>query len=295
MWAGNAVVGRIAINSIGPLWLNALRWLLALAILLPLGWRAVATAEARRAIVRRWPYLAILGLVGVGVYNALQYLALRTSTPVNVTLIASSLPVWTLVVGTLAYRVRPGRMQLIGATLSLAGVATVLSRGNLHALTHIHFVQGDLLMLLAVISWSIYSWMLARPPAHMTAVAGPGWNWADFLVVQCLFGLCWAAGGAALGEIVDPSPAPQWSWPLGLAIMFIAVGPSIIAYRCWGLAVAQAGPAVAAIFANLTPLFAAVISAAVIREWPETYHAAAFALIAAGILVSSRSMAKEPD
>jgi drug/metabolite transporter (DMT)-like permease len=295
MWAGNAVVGRIAIDSIGPLWLNALRWLLALAFLLPLGWQAVASAEARRQITQRWRYLAVLGLVGVGVYNALQYLALRTSTPVNVTLIASSLPVWTMIVGTFAYRVRPGRVQLIGAALSLAGVATVLSRGDLNALTHIHFVQGDLLMLVAIISWSIYSWMLARPPAHMTSASGPRWNWAGFLVVQCLFGLCWAAGGAAMGEIVDPSPSPQWSWPLGLAIVFIAVGPSIVAYRCWGLAVAQAGPAVAAIFANLTPLFAAVISAAVMKEWPQTYHGAEFVMIAAGILVSSRSMANRSD
>jgi drug/metabolite transporter (DMT)-like permease len=295
MWAGNAVVGRIAIDSIGPLWLNALRWLLALVILLPLGWRALATAPARAEIIQRWRYLAVLGLVGVGVYNALQYLALRTSTPVNVTLIASSMPVWTMIVGTLAYRVRPGRVQLIGAALSLAGVATVLSRGDVHALMHIHFVPGDLLMLLAIISWSIYSWMLARRPAHMTGASRPSWNWAEFLVVQCLFGLCWAAGGAALGEIVDPSPSPQWSWPLGLAIVFIAVGPSIIAYRCWGLAVAEAGPAVAAIFANLTPLFAAIISAAVMREWPETYHGVAFALIAAGILVSSLSMKTRSD
>ena len=154
-WAGNAVVGRMAIDSIGPLWLNALRWLLALAILLPMGWGAVASAEARRQIVRRWRYLAVLGLVGVGTYNALQYLALRTSTPVNVTLIASSLPVWTMIVGALAYRVHPSRLQLIGVALSLAGVATVLSRGEFHALTRIHFVQGDLLMLLAIICWSI--------------------------------------------------------------------------------------------------------------------------------------------
>jgi drug/metabolite transporter (DMT)-like permease len=295
MWAGNAVVGRIAIDSIGPLWLNALRWLLALAILLPMGRRALATAQARAEIIQRWRYLAVLGLVGVGIYNALQYLALRTSTPVNVTLIASSLPVWTMIIGALAYGVRPSRMQLIGAALSLAGVATVLSRGQLTALTQIHFVQGDVLMLLAIICWSIYSWMLARPPAHMTGDSRPAWNWAEFLVVQCLFGLCWAIAGAGLGELVNPSAVPRWSWPLGLAIMFIAVGPSIIAYRGWGLAVAEAGPALAAVFNNLTPLFAAVISAAVIKEWPEPYHGAAFALIVIGILVSSRSMQKRSD
>ena len=112
---------RLAIESLGPLWLNALRWGLALLILLPLGWRALASAEARAALRARWVYLGILGLIGVGAYNGLQYLALRTSTPVNVTLIASSLPLWSMLVGALFYAVHPTRRQLTGAALSLVG------------------------------------------------------------------------------------------------------------------------------------------------------------------------------
>ncbi len=73
-----------------------------------------------------------------------------------------------------------------------------------------------------------------------------------------------------------------------LALVYVAVGPSLIAYRCWGLGVAAVGPAVAGLFANLTPLFAAVLSALVVGELPRPYHAAAFVLIVAGILVSTR-------
>lgn len=287
LWAGNAVVGRIAINSIDPLWLNALRWLLAFLFLLPLGWAALATPAARAQIRVRWKYLTVLGLLGVGIYNALQYLALRTSTPVNVTLIASSLPVWTMLIGALFYGLHPTRLQLTGAVLSLAGVATVLSRGSPSALLHIQFAAGDLLMLLATISWSIYSWMLARPPASMSGAARPAWNWAEFLAVQCLFGICWTLLSVGVAEVIAPAQSPQWSWSLVVTIVFVAVGPAIIAFRAWGLAVAEAGPAIAAVFNNLTPLFAAVLSAAVIGEWPQTYHAVAFALIVVGILVST--------
>ena len=173
MWASNAVVGRLAINSIDPLWLNAIRWMVAFVLLLPLGWAALSTPAARAQIAARWQYLAILGLIGVGAYNALQYMALRTSTPLNVTLIASSSPVWAMVVGALGYKVMPTRLQLIGAVLSLAGVALVMSRGNPAALADIQFVQGDLLMLLAIIGWSIYSWMLARGGLGR----GGRWRW----------------------------------------------------------------------------------------------------------------------
>ncbi len=291
LWAGNAVVGRLAVGSIGPLWLNAARWALALALLWPLGRRAFGSPAARAQVRRRWPHLAMLGLTGVGAYNALQYMALTTSTPMNVTLIAASTPVFAMAVGAAFYGERPRTGQLHGAWLSLAGVAVVLSRGELSALARVQLVSGDLLMLVAVVSWAFYSWMLARPPAHLRAPERPDWNWAEFLTVQIVLGLGWAVAGAGLGELVAPSAPPRWSTGLALALVYVAVGPALIAYRVWGLGVARAGPAVAAFFANLTPLFAALLSAAMLGEWPQPFHGLAFALIVAGIVVSSRTAA----
>ena len=80
----------------------------------------------------------------------------------------------------------------------------------------------------------------------------------------------------------------QWGWPLAAALLFVAVGPAVLAYRFWGLGVQHAGPTVAGFFGNLTPLFAAVMSALFLGEAPRLYHAAAFALIVAGIVVSAR-------
>lgn len=83
-------------------------------------------------------------------------------------------------------------------------------------------------------------------------------------------------------------PIPTaWSPGLIAALLYIALGPSLVAYRCWGVGVATVGPAVAAFFSNLTPVFAAILSAAMLGELPQWYHAAAFGLILAGIFVSS--------
>ncbi|NDG42244.1 MAG: DMT family transporter [Betaproteobacteria bacterium] len=295
MWAGNAVVGRLAVSHINPLWLNASRWALALALLLPWGWRMFASAKRRAEIRARWPHLALLGLLGVGAYNALQYMALRTSTPLNVTLIAASLPVWMLAVGALFYGEQPRRAQLVGAALSLLGVAVVLARGTPAALLHVQFVPGDLMMLGAIFCWCVYSWQLARPPASMRGAERPDWHWAEFLSLQIAIGLLWATASAGLGEWIQPHPEPVvWTPWLVAALLFIAVGPSLIAYRLWGLGVAAAGPAVAAFFGNLTPLFAALLSAVLLGEWPRPFHGLAFALIVAGILVSSRQARADP-
>lgn len=285
LWAGNAVVGRLLVGSVPPLLLNAVRWALAAAILLPLGWRAL---REPRAIAARWPYLLALGLLGVGTYNAMQYLALVTSTPINVTLIASSMPVWMLVVGAIGFGVRPGRRQAVGAVLSLAGAALVIARGDWSTLARVHFFAGDLYMIVAAIAWAVYSWLLARPPASMRPPARPDWDWAGFLLVQTLFGLV-GAGAMAAGEaVLGDAPPVAWGKPAVLAaIAYVAIGPAIVAYRCWGIGVAAGGPTLAAFFSNLTPLFAALLSAALLGEPPRAYHAAAFALIVGGIAVSS--------
>ncbi len=284
LWAGNSVIGRALVGSVGPAALNAMRWGLAFVLLLPLGWRVFRRPGA---IQQRWVHLALLGLLGVGSYNVLQYLALQTSTAINVTLIASSSPVWMLLVGAVFYgeTIRP--RQWTGAGLSLVGVGFVLSRGSLDTLVQIHFVAGDLFMLLAIVLWAVYSWLLARPPEAMRGSARPSWNWAEFLAVQVLFGALWASAFAGVEAVALPVPT-AWSPGLIAALLYIALGPSLIAYRCWGVGVATVGPAVTAFFSNLTPVFAALLSAAVLGEAPKGYHAAAFGLILAGIVVSSR-------
>ncbi|HMC14875.1 MAG TPA: DMT family transporter [Albitalea sp.] len=283
LWAGNAIVGRLAVGSVPPLTLNFLRWALAALILLPLGWRVL---RAPQAVLQRWPYLLAVGLLGVGTYNSLQYLALVTSTPINVTLIAASMPVWMLAVGALFYRIHPSTRQYVGAALSLAGVVLVIARGDLTTLARVHLVPGDLYVLVSIIAWAFYSWLLAQPPAALRGDQRPAWGWAEFLLIQTLFGLL-GAGAASAGEIVLTSAQVHWNGWVIAALIYVAIGPSIIAYRCWGLGVVRAGPALAAFFGNLTPLFAALLSAAVLGESPHAYHALAFALIVAGIVVPS--------
>ncbi|KAB2871667.1 MAG: DMT family transporter [Ideonella sp.] len=289
MWAGNVVIGRLMVGTSPPVLLNLIRWIGALLLLLPLGWRAFGTPAARAQVRARWPHLALLGLLGVGMYNALQYMALRTSSPLNVTLIAASSPLWMMLNGMLFFQARPGRRDLLAAVLSLAGVVTVLTRGHLLELAQIRLVPGDLLILVAIFCWSLYSWLLVVPPASMRDAARPAWNWAEFLLVQVAFGLVWAGAGAAV-EAVALSAADErirWGWPLGLALIYLATCPSLVAYYAWGVGVAQAGPSMAALFSNLTPLLTALISGAVFGTWPQGYHFAAFALIVAGIMISA--------
>ena len=283
LWAGNAVLGRLMAGQVPPLTLNLLRWLLAVLFLLPFAWRALTPLSRIR---RRWVYLATIGLLGVGLFNSLQYMAVLSSSPLNVTLVASSMPVWMLAIGALFYGEHPTRRQMAGAALGFAGVCVVLGRGSLHTLLNVHFVAGDFYILVAIIGWAFYSWMLARPPAHMRGHERPDWDWAGLLLVQALFGLMASAIFTAGEQLAGAEPI-HWSPGVFAALLYVSLGASIVAYRCWGLGVAEGGPALAAFFNNLTPLFAAVLSALLLGETPQPYHAAAFALIVGGIAISA--------
>jgi drug/metabolite transporter (DMT)-like permease len=280
LWAGNAVVGRLVSERVPPITLNLLRWVLAFAILLPLaGW----VLRPASGLWPHWRRFALLGLLGVGCYNALQYLALQTSTPLNVTLVASSTPLWMLALGTLFFGTRVSRPQLLGALLSMTGVLVVLSRGHWQQLLALRLVAGDLFMLLATLSWAWYSWLLSRR-AEPDAIRN---DWAAFLLAQVVLGLVWSSLFAG-AEWALTDARIVWGWPVIAALLFVAIGPAVLAYRCWGLGVQRAGPAVAGFFSNLTPLFAALMSAAFLGETPRLYHALAFALIVGGIVVSAR-------
>jgi len=284
MWAGNAVVGRLATGLISPITLNFMRWVVAFCILLPVAWRLLAPGSALRPLfLANWRRYALLGLLGVGLYNCFQYLALKTSTPLNVTLVASSAPVFMMAMGRLFFGQAITGRQVAGAVLSIAGVLLVLCRGEWAVLAHMQWFVGDIYILVATLAWSWYSWLLMQPrdpPAIRS-------DWAVFLMAQMLFGLLWS-GLLSAGEWSLGAGNFQWGWPLALTLAYVSVGPAIIAYRCYGLGVQRVGPTVAAFFTNLTPLIAAVLSAAFLGELPKAYHALAFALIVGGIWVSSR-------
>jgi len=283
LWAGNAIVGRLVRDAVPPMTLNLLRWTIALAVLLPLGWATLRQPGVIASIRQRWRRYALLGLLGIGMYNSLQYLALQSSTPINVTLVASGLPVWMMLVGRLCYAVPVKTRQVAGALLSIVGVLVVLSRGDVGQLLALRLVAGDLYMILATIAWSFYSWMLLQSRDEPALRA----DWAAFLGAQVAFGMLWSGAFAAAEWSVAPR-AIAWSGPVVAALAFVAIGPAVLAFALWGAGIRRAGPGIGAFFVNLTPLFTALLSSAFLGELPHLYHVLAFVLVVGGIVVSAK-------
>lgn len=277
-WAGNALVGRYAAGLIGPMVLNAARWLIAGLLMLPF---VASSVRAHADVLRRsWPTLALLGVCGTGCYNALQYLALTTSTANNVTLIAASAPVFTLLLGAAFFGERLDARRAGGAVVSIAGVLVVLVHGDVARLRTLTFVPGDLFMLAAAALWSLYTWLLrTRRPALPPAV---------LLFAQIVLGSVFTIACAIVEWRVVGTPS-RFDVPRAWAVLaYVAVLPSVVAYLLWDRGVARAGATVPIFFQNLTPVFAAIGSALLLGEAPRPYHAVALVLILAGIRLARR-------
>lgn len=276
-WAGNAVVARMIVGDVPPVALSLARWVIALALLAPFALPAVL--RHRAAFFRHWRILLAIGPLGVGAYNTLQYIALQTTTPLATSLIASSSPVFILALGALAFGERTRPAQWAGAALSVAGVVLVMARGAPAHLAQLAFVPGDLIMLVANLTWTLYTWLLRR---HR-----PDLPFAPLLLVQMAIGVAAIAPFAALEAALSPARI-EWGGGVAAAMLYMAVFPSLLAYACWDLGIRRVGAVIPVYFANLTPVFAAVLSMWLLDDAPRLYHVAALALIIGGIHLASR-------
>ena len=277
LWASNAIVGRLAAGAIPPITLNFLRWVVAILVLLPFVWRRLRQdwPLARRA----WVVLAATGFLSTTTYNALQYFALTTSSPINVALITASGPIFTLLMGWLFFQATISRAATLGAVVSLIGVTWVLLRGELLNATRIDFVSGDLFMLLAIALWSLYTWLLRGRPAEMSGYS--------VLTMQMAWGLLFAVPMVLAEWFLGGYSAIAWSPKIYSMILFVALGPALLAYLCYQQAVLRTGSQLPMFFLNLTPVFAALMAVVLLGEFPERYHVVGLGLIVAGIVLAN--------
>jgi len=274
-WSGNFVVGRWAAGRMPPLTLSCLRWVLASVIMLAL---------SAPYLKRDWPLvrankalMVLFALTGAGFFNALQYLALKFTTATSAAVINSSAPVLIALACFVLFGDRVGGRQAVGIAVSLAGVLIVVGRGSLTALAGLGFNIGDVLMLTAMLTASVYSaYMRKRPPMHPLTFA-----FVTF-AISGLANIPLMVGELGAGAHVEISAATV------LAVAYVAIVPSVIAYLCFNRGLEILGGAKAGVFLHLIPLFTSVIAMATLGEQPQLYHAAGFALILAGIWVTAR-------
>jgi len=274
-WAGNAIVGRLAAGHIPPVTLAFLRWELGFLIILPMAWKHLKRDwPAIRAKLGLMIFLSVIGIAG---FNTLQYWALEHTQALNTLLLQSAGPLFVACWSLILFGIRLTLAQAVGIVVSLTGVLVILLHGDFAAITAIDFNRGDIIFLVALLIFGLYSVMsLRRPAIHDLSFTAFTFACGSLVLIPPLiFELCWR-------------PAMQLNVTNLLSVVYVAVFPSTIAYLCYNRSVHLIGANRAAPFFHAVPAFGAAMAIVFLGERPQVFHVIGFALVLTGIFAASR-------
>ena len=278
-WGGNAVAGKLAVGHVSPMVLTFNRWSLAMVIVL-----AVATPQIRRdwpVIRRHLPLLALYGIIGYTVFNALLYSALEYTGAINVAIAQAGIPMLIFLLNFALFATRVSLLQIAGFGLTLVGVALTAAHGDLGSLLRLDVNFGDLLMLFAVAAYALYAVILRYKPAI---------DWKSLMAIP------------ALAALLSSAPLAVWETQAGTAIwpdatgwavcLYTGIFASLVAQVCFIIGVEGLGANRAGLFINLVPVFGTLLSVTLLGEALQLYHVAALVLALGGIAIAESGKAK---
>ncbi len=279
LWAGNFVVGRYVAGHVPPLTLALLRWVGATLIVLPFSYGQVM--RDLPVIRAHFWSLLLLAATGISCFNAMSYYALQYTEALNGLLLQSMAPLLVGVWSFALFRDRLSLGQAAGILTSLCGVLLIISRGELDTLLHLKPNIGDVWILIALLIYAFYAAILrTRPPlgglSFLTIIMALG------ALLLAPFGLWEALSGRVF--LVDTQSL--------LALAYVMVGPSLVAYLFFNRAVELVGANTAAPFLHLMPVFGTGLAIAFLGEQVAWFHLGGYALVITGIALATLAARK---
>ena len=199
--------------------------------------------------------LLLMGLTGIAINNVSQFTGLKYSTITNCTLIAATGPAVTALLSAIFIRERLKLLQWIGIVISFVGVIFLITKGSWEILTNFKFNPGDILFFTCQIVWAAYSIIGLRVMKHLSAIAVTAWSGLLGSIEVALFALFTNQLGYVNLDISG------WS-----SFAFVVLCGGVGSMLFWNIGVKNAGPSMAAIFSNLTPIFGMLCGAVFLSE-----------------------------
>ncbi|MDB5053099.1 MAG: protein of unknown function transrane [Bacilli bacterium] len=277
LWAGNFVVSKSIVGHASAMVLADLRWGLAVIMLLPYVWlKERKLLPPRKALLP----LIYMGLTGVSLFNVFMFHSLEFTTADNDGLISALNPITIAIAAYFILREHLNARQIIAMIISFIGVLIVISHGRMDHVLHLEFNRGDLLMLLGVIMWGLYSVSGKIAMKYVSPLMSTFWGGAFGVLMLIPFSI-------SHFSIQQPNVT------FVMEILYISFGGTVLAMFFWNIAVNKIGGTRAGIFLNFNPIFTAIISFFYLGETMDTLQWLGTAVVISGVLLFNLSKAKK--
>ena len=276
IWSGNFIVARFLADAVPPITLVMLRSCIALIALFPF---ALKSLRKDSHLFRKYSgYIIITGFFGMSVCNSLVYIAAATTKALNMTLIAIASPIFTLLFARLFLSDVLTVKRVLGLFIATSGVILLITEAEPGRLIHLTFSRGDLWMLGQASSFALYSILIRKKPPELEPLS-------------FLFAL-FAVGGILLLPFffyeIPRLTALAWTPQILISVLYLGIGPSLLAYLFWNKSVSIIGPSRAAFVYYTLPLFSGLEALLWLNEPISLFHVLSGFLILTGILISTR-------
>jgi len=278
-WSGNFIVGKFAtLFQIPPLSLNVFRWISVWIILLPFTYNEIINHTP--AIKKNWFVISFMGVITISTFNSVVYFALNYTQVINAVLVLAAIPAATIIFSSLLNVEKTNLLQMTGLLLSIIGIGTIISSGEIDRIISLSFNKGDLWMLVCVISWALYSTLLKKNK----------FEFSQFTLIQLMVtaGIIFLIPQYFYERSIDLEIT--FNTAFFLILFYVVIFPAIAAYYCWQKGIQIIGPNRASMFIQLMPLFSAVMAIIIFNEQFEFYHLMGAIFILTGIYLSNRKL-----
>lgn len=270
MWASGVVAARSVHALVPPIGFSFWRWVCVALALTPFA--GAALVRNRGYVLRRAGYFVLLGVFMAGGSTLLVW-SVQYTTATNASLVSATQPIVTGIVAWLIIKERLSARQMAGVLCALGGVVAMIARMDPDVLLSLSVNPGDVLVLVAVVFYALYSvnlhrWVQGLGPLlmmYMTALGGA-------LVIAPFY-----AAETLLVAPVVPDPRVL------AAIVYMGLVPSLVAVTMWNVSVGIVGANRASVFLNLVPVFGTALAVVLLGEVLRGYHLVGGAFVCAGI------------
>ncbi len=277
LWSGNFIVARDIKDIVDPYSLSFYRWLLATIILLPF---AIVPLIKNIVIVKRhFIYLSIVSILGVSLFNTLIYVASHTSSALNLSIISITFPIIVIIISRVIFKEHIGINKFTGILIVLAGVLLLITRGDISVLVNITFNIGDLWVLLAAISFAVYSILLRYKPKTLSMIT--------FQLITFILGTIYLIP-LFLWEF-DTRVINEPTLNNTISILYIAICSSLLAFIFWNKSIELLGATKAGMIYYTLPIFTGSLAFIFLDETISYVHLFSILLIFIGIYITNKN------
>ncbi|AFM24177.1 DMT family transporter [Desulfomonile tiedjei] len=275
IWSGNFIVARILADTVPPVTLTVLRSVIASIVLLPFVMNALRSEMI--GMKKHLGYLVVTAFLGVTASNTFLYIAAATSNALNMSLIAIFAPVLTILFARLFLRDTLTMRRVVGLVAATSGVILLVTKGQFSSLSRLTFSEGDLWMLGQATSFAAYSILLRKKPAGLQPLT----FLFSLFVLGLLLPFPWFIQETIQHGLIEFSPSTV------VALLYLGLGPSLLAYLCWNQSVAIIGPTRAAFVYYCLPLFSGAEALLLLGEPVYAIHVVSGILILGGVIFAT--------